>query len=541
MGAGILLALSFPNFDVAGLAWIAPALILTAALGTSGKQTFRIGYVAGLMHYLVSLSWLLQIPLAGFPILGWIALSAFLALFTGTWTWLCLGFQISNHKFEIKDLRSAVMRIAEMEWGRRIAWTLACAAAWAAMEMIIARIFGGFPWNLLGSSQVPIVPLIQIASAMGIYGVSFLVVWGSISLLAAASVILGRPGMRSVWMAEILFPMTAVLGCFIFGYHAVTRPAEPARTVNVTLIQPAIPQTLIWNETNDAVRFDALLRLSEEALTNRTDVLIWPEAAVPRPLRYDERTFTAIAGLAVRHHTWVIVGSDDADMPTNSTEREYYNASFLISPEGELMSRYKKRSLVMFGEYIPLAHWIPFIKALTPWMPGSFTPGDRPVPFVMDIPSRDGEPGVRVKTSVLICFEDVFAHSAREYVDEDTDFLVNITNDGWFGEGAAQRQHAAAAAFRSVENHVPLVRCSNTGLTCWIDAQGRFQQVFHDAQERIYGPGFMTAKIPVLNGGTRAPTFYRQHGDWFGWSCVVLALMRFGQGWYGRKRVTGDR
>jgi apolipoprotein N-acyltransferase len=122
----------------------------------------------------------------------------------------------------------------------------------------------------------------------------------------------------------------------------------------------------------------------------------------------------------------------------------------------------------------------------------------------------------------------VFPHVARKSVQADTDFLVNITNDGWFGEGSAQWQQAASAAFRAVENGLPLVRCANTGLTCWFDAHGRMREIFANATGSVYAAGFMTANIPLLTPGEqRAPTFYNEHGDWFGWSCVLIAVAAF--------------
>src|SRR5205823_7716885 len=143
----------------------------------------------------------------------------------------------------------------------------------------------------------------------------------------------------------------------------------------------------------------------------------------------------------------------------------------------------------------------------TPWIGDVFTPGERAVPFIM--------PELGVKTAPLICFEDVFPHLAREYVTDDIDFLVNLTNNGWFGEGAAQWQHGTTALFRAVENGVPLVRCSNNGLTCWVDAHGRLRQLFRDQHRSVYGAGIMTAEIPLLDAGQRRPpTFYNQHGDW---------------------------
>ena len=131
-----------------------------------------------------------------------------------------------------------------------------------------------------------------------------------------------------------------------------------------------------------------------------------------------------------------------------------------------------------------------------------------------------------VKAAPLICFEDCFPHGAREHVTDDTDLLVNLTNDGWFGESAEQWQHLANAVFRAVENGVPLVRCCNNGLTCWVDSCGRLQQIFRDHTGSEYGAGVMTAKIPLYAPGEKLPpTFYNRHGDWFGWSCVAIALV----------------
>jgi apolipoprotein N-acyltransferase len=384
--------------------------------------------------------------------------------------------------------------------------------------MVLARILGGFPWDLLGVSQYRLVPLIQVASTTGVYGVSFLVVWVSLALLSGALLVIRRPTSRSVWLGELFVPIITVAIVFNVGFRQLRHKHEPGQTLNVTFVQPSIPQTLIWDPSNDTQRFRQLIALSEQGLTHRTDLLIWPEAAVPKMLRYDQEIFQAITNLARRHHVWMIVGSDDAEPRRNGSnpdDADYFNSSFLISPEGELVGRYLKRNLVVFGEYVPFQRWLPFLKYLTP-IQGGFTPGTRPDPFVLTT--------LGLKTQVLICFEDVFPHLARAEMQSDTAFLVNLTNDGWFGNGAAQWQQAATALFRAVENRVPLLRCSNNGLTCWIDAFGRFIKIFCDERDSVYGAGTMTIEIPVLLPGQTHPlTFYTRHGDWFGWSCVVLA------------------
>ena len=144
----------------------------------------------------------------------------------------------------------------------------------------------------------------------------------------------------------------------------------------------------------------------------------------------------------------------------------------------------------------------------------------------------------RVNAAPLICFEDMFPQTARESVHGDTDFLVNLTNDGWFGEGAEQWQQAAAAIFRAVENGLPLVRCCNNGVTCWIDAHGAMKQIFKDANGGIYDVGAMTFELS-LPDEKPVPTFYNRHGDWFGWACALATIALLFAKISRRKRITG--
>ncbi|MDB6065762.1 MAG: Apolipoprotein N-acyltransferase [Pedosphaera sp.] len=532
-----MLAASFPNFGVAGLAWIAPGLILSLAIGKPGKQAFRIGYVAGIVHYLASLSWLLLIPVplawAWTKVLGWGALAAFIALYPAIWVWLT--WKMFPAKITTDNSLTPIQHYAEqfhsVPWSRRLIWTISGAALWVALEMMVARFLGGFPWNLLGDSQFRMTPIIQVTAYTGVYGISFLLVWTSLSLLGAAMVIIRRPAMRSAWVGEIILPMLTVATLYATGYHKLMRPEPELPTMTVAMIQPSIPQSLIWDTNANALRFKQLLQLSEQALTHKPDLLLWPEAAVPKMVAWDEETYQAVSNLAQSHKVWMIIGSDDLELHTNATkwsDSDAFNSSFLVSPEGKLVQRYKKRNLVIFGEYIPLVHILPFMKYLTP-IGGGFTPGDRVIPF--------GMTDLKANVSVLICYEDVFPHLAREYVFDDTDFLVNLTNNGWFGEGSAQWQHAAAALFRAVENGIPLVRCSNNGLTCWIDSCGRLRQVFKSDSDGIYGPGYMIARVPVLAPGEkRLPTYYRLHGDRFGWGCIAFVVLQLLRTWSSNRK-----
>ena len=495
LAGGLMLAAAFPKIGVAGLAWVAPGVILLAALGA--RSPFRMGYAAGLAFHLAALHWLLFIPVRFYPILGWLALAGYLALFPATWCWLCARAEGGADS-----------------WVRRTAWALFCAVAWVGLEMVQARLFTGFPWNLLSESQYRLLPLIQIASVTGEYGVTFLVVWFAASLLLLARGLAREPANRTAWMGNIILPMLAGAVLYAAGLAKMLHEPRSDRAITIALVQPSIPQKLIWAESAGAARFEEVLKLSTRAFATKPDLVIWPEAAVPSLPRWDTNLWRAITNHVVDGGAWLILGADDA-VPRGPKEEDYYNSSFLVSPRGELAATYRKRRLVIFGEYVPLVRWLPFVKWLTP-ISGGFTPGDGPVPF--DIP----ELAARMK--VLICFEDVFPHGVPEYVTPDTDFLVNITNDGWFGEGAAHWQQAANAVFRAVENGLPLVRCANNGLSCWIDASGGMHEVYFGDSPDIYQAGIKTMRVPLLPGGhTRPPTFYNQHGDWFGWGCVGVA------------------
>ncbi|PYK62705.1 MAG: hypothetical protein DME21_05435, partial [Verrucomicrobia bacterium] len=328
-------------------------------------------------------------------------------------------------------------------------------------------------------------------------------------------------------------------------------PVDTDRQLTVALVQPSIRQEVIWSHAKDADRFNKIIELSKLAIAVKPDLLIWPESSMPN---FTEDNFRAITDLIVANKVWMILGADDAERRADATGREdheYFNAAFLFNPEGKYVVTYRKQHLVVFGEYLPFARWLPFLRKLIP-IPGDFTPGDGPVPFELDaVPAvydrraRDGDvPGRRSQTaatgadrskrdattaaklSVLICFEDVIPGLARQSAGDDIDFLLNLTNDGWFGESAAQWQQAANAVFRAVENGLPLVRCTNNGLTCWIDSRGAIREILGGEGKAVYAPGFMTAKIPLRPAAEkREPTFYHRHGDWFGWGCIAVSAL----------------
>ena len=517
--AGLLLVAAFPKIGIAGFAWVAPALILFAAHGKKSGDAFRVGYVAGLSFWLSSLYWLLLIPVAGFPILGWILLSAVVALYFGIWTWLLAG------------------KIGEVNW--------------AATEPVVARRRGNlgrarndplrgcsadFRGTCSAHHNINSRRSSKSRPCTGVYGVSFLVVWFSLSLFSAGRMVFAKPDSRFAWQPEVFLPLLAVAIIFAFGSFKMHELPPSASNLRVTLIQPSVPQTMIWDETENTNRFRQLLALSENALTNQTDLLIWPESALPE---FNDESLAAITNLIRTHHVWMIFNADDAvwrPNPKDKDDFDVFNAAFLFDPDGNCAAIYHKQRLVIFGEYVPLARWLPFLKWFTP-ITGGYKAGNFPVQFEINLARTPREPLIEVnnvssaasprqtvKTSPLICFEDIFPQTARAAVRDDTDFLVNLTNDGWFGQSAQQWQHMANAVFRAVENGVPLIRCTNNGVTCWIDSYGVVREIFKDQTGGVYGIGSMAVQIP-LPSEKPVPTFYNRHGDWFGWSSVMVTAV----------------
>ena len=515
--SGITLAAAFPYPSQLWLAWLVPGWVLLLGLGQPGKTAFRAGFFAGLGFYLTSLYWLLLIPMPLPALAAWLGLSIYLAFFPATWCWLCCRCFPKRAAIG-KNPTATVTFLTGTSWRQRAGWTFFCGAAWVAMEMGIAHILTGFPWNLLGVSQQKFLPLLQIASITGVYGVAFLIVWFSAALAVGACVAVRSSRQFTSLAREIVLPALAVTGAIIFGCVRLSSPPASDTVLKLALIQPAIPQPVIWDPNENTNRLNKLLELSRAALMHKPDLLVWPEAALPDLVTRSRATQEMVTDLVRRHNVWMIFGGEDfgrKPAADGTLETHRFNTAFLVNPAGDLVARHHKRRLVVFTEYMPAVRWLPFLKWLRA-TGGGYEAGTRLTPFRLESP--------RVNIAMSICFEDVFPHLTRESVNRDTDFLLNLTNDGWCGESATQWQHADVALFRAIENGVPLVRCTNNGLTCWVDAQGRRHAVYFPDSKNIYQAGFKLVELPLPSPAGRTRTIYHRFGDWFGWSGVALTL-----------------
>jgi len=280
--------------------------------------------------------------------------------------------------------------------------------------------------------------------------------------------------------------------------------------MRVSIIQGNIPQELKWSGESEDFIFDRYLELTSKAQKDKPDLIIWPEASLPVVLEEDITYYDSLSRLVKEDKVPLLFGA--------VTQRDglYYNSALLIAKDGGLAGRYDKVHLVPFGEYIPLRDVFPFLQTVVPI--GDIEAGKDYVLFKFPNPKSQ----IQNKLGVLICFEDLFPEISREYAKRGADLLVNITNDAWYKYTSAPYQHLQASVFRAVENRLPLARCANTGVSCFISADGRIIAVVRNSLgEDIFIRGFLTQDI---TGVKIDPTFYTRFGDLFPGICLLLTV-----------------
>jgi len=318
----------------------------------------------------------------------------------------------------------------------------------------------------------------------------------------------GRWGRRP--HPELLIGFALLAGAFALGWQAWGRPAPPGHVLRAAVVQTDIPQDEKWDRAKIELIYGRLRELTSGALLTAPHLVIWPETALPDDVRFSPASYDLVADLAT-NGVPLLVGSMDTDDQPGAREPTYYNSTFLFDADGSIIGEYRKRHLVPFGEYVPLRNLLPFLKAMTP-IQASFTGGHTSTVLRL--------PGAPVPFGALICFEDTVAALAREAVHNGARLLINQTNDAWFDPWWAQWQHMTHSILRAVENGVPVIRCANSGVSCFIDARGR---VVHrlDRHGQVRFPGFTTGEVAVP-GEAFQPTFYTRHGDVFAGTCLAL-------------------
>ena len=501
--SGLLLTAAFPKVGLDLLAWGALVPLLWAVDGARFGAAFRTGFVFGLAHFLSLVYWVVptmqiygHLPLVlAFPILFLFA--AFLALFPALFA---LGISRTSK-------RSALL------------W-LSVPFLWTGQELLRARLFTGFPWELVGYSQFEQIPLIQIADIAGVYGVSFLVALVNAALYAlwqaADRSRSDAKGRRRRAAAACALAAVLLAGAWFYGalrIGAADAAVPAAKSVRVALIQGNIAQEIKWDRAFQVQTTEKYARLSESAKRYDPDLVVWPETATPFYFPFHGPLSRIVFDAVQRTGADFLIGSPS--FRVNSGKMVYFNSAYLVGSDGAVKDRYDKVHLVPFGEYVPFKRYLPFLGKIVEHV-GDFQAG----PEGKTLSWRGYQLGV------LICYESIFPELSRAQAAAGADLLVNITNDAWYGRSSAPFQHFSMAVFRAVENRRPLVRAANTGISGFIDTVGRVTD-----SSSLFSDAVMAR--PVRISTTAAP--YTRLGDTFAIVCLAAgALLAFASGPAGK-------
>ena len=487
VATGLLLFAAFPPLEWTWAAWVALVPLWIMARQVPGRTALKMAFVAGGLFWLLSLRWLTHVT-----VLGWLAVCAYCAIYL-----LPAAFAANRWR------------------GGAIGFAATMAIVWTGSEFLRGWIFGGFPWNTLGAALTPWLPAIQLAEFGGVWLVSGLAAFAN-GLLAWA--LAERRGWRALALGAAL--VAGVLGWGAWTARCAEEDARVAklgsgRTIRVALVQTAIPQDEKWVAAKILGIYARLADLTRKAQGDpRTELVIWPETALPDDVRNSENSYGLVWNLCT-NGTPILTGSLDT-ATLDSGETQYFNSAFLFDVDGRIAGEYDKRHLVIGGEFIPLADLVPAAWQVAWGWPASITAGKESAVF------RAGRDDVPL--APLVCFEDIFPDLARADVRAGARMLVNMTNDAWFDAAVAPRQHMRNAVLRAVENRVPLVRAANTGVTCAIEPSGRVVAFLSDGAGQTDGPGVLWADVPVPEDA--APlTFYARYGDIYGIACAAATVL----------------
>ena len=475
---GLALALAFPGTDWSGAAWVAMAPVIALALMRRPRAALALGWLAGLVHFVVLLRWLdytfrvysaIPWPLTWLPLM---LLSAYCGLYVGLFAWALSWLRVR---------RSAVVALA------------AAPFLWVAGEWTRGWLMGGFPWGFVGYSQYRQLAVIQIAELGGVWAVTFLVIAVNAALAGAVVLSRGR-ALAALGIAGALVGATLV-----FGQARLREPVAPGETATVAVVQPSIAQPLKWNPDHAANTLQVYFDLTRQAGKRRPALIVWPETATPTILRRDPVLLGALRRLSQDVGAALLVGSLDVD---ETSPPKYRNTAFLLDERG-IVNRYDKIELVPFGEYVPLSGVIGFVRGWAEFI-ADLEPGSRSVVF-------SGPPA---PFGTMICYEGFFPALVRRFVKDGARFMVNMTNDGWFGQTGGPLQHLGVYPLRAVEHRTAVVRAANTGVSALIAPSGEIVSSLP-----LFVRGTLEGRVPLRP----RLTFYTRFGDWLVYLAVAVS------------------
>ncbi len=493
---GALSALALPPWHIvplvipafAGLLWLLDAAALSSRPLRSATMT---AWLFGVGHFLVGVHWIVEPFLVDVQRHGWLSPFALAGLAGG----LALFPAAAGLLTAFLTRRFALAGVARV---------LAFAAVWVFLEWVRSWLFTGFPWNLTGYVWAATPPFMQAAALGGIFGVSLLTI-----IAAAMPAALASRGARG-WIAVALFTIVLPGAVWVAGVQRLgAAPVYDSGSatamvpgVRLRIVQANIPQSQKWLPQLRASHLQRHVALSRQSSPQPPSHVIWPETAVPFLLANDDVAREA-AAVAVPPEGSLITGSPRRTGDVNNAR--FWNAAHAIAADGQIVASYDKAHLVPFGEYVPLRGILPIDKLVSGQ--GDFSAGAGRLNLTVP-----GLPPV----SPLICYEAIFPGAAARR-DERPGWLLNLTNDAWFGTFAGPQQHFAIAATRAVEEGLPLVRAANTGISAVVDPYGRTVAMLGIGVEGILDSGLPQALA--------TPTPYARWGNLLPAGALVIVVL----------------
>jgi apolipoprotein N-acyltransferase len=490
---GVAAAAALPPVDMTPvLAAVFPGLLWLDDGSRGPGASFRLGWIFGFGFFLAGLYWIAAALFVDLDRFWWLVPIAAAGLPAG------FAVYVGAALF----LTAVAARRLRLPPTARV---FAFAVLWSAAEWLRGHLLTGLPWNLIGyawSGGFPgAIAVLQSVAWVGIYGLSFVTVLAA-SLLA----LLGNPvtspmGAVRRWAPAIAAGLLVLVPAVGGAIRLETAPSEASGTW-LRLVQPSIPQTLKWQPAAARANFRRLLDLSVAPATHPLAAILWPEAATPFLLGRDEAARHEIAAI-VPQGGYLITGALRANPPPGPIE-QIWNSIEAVNERGDIVVRYDKAHLVPFGEYVPFRDLLPFKKITAGTMDLSPGPGPRTI-------ALPGLPPV----APLICYEVIFPGAIIDESERPA-WMLNATNDAWYGRSSGPFQHFAIARTRAVEEGLPLVRVANNGISAVIDAAGRVR-----ARTDLDSVGYVDAALPAPAG--RTP--YARVGDWAWLALLVFAAV----------------
>ncbi|MFA5304637.1 MAG: apolipoprotein N-acyltransferase [Candidatus Omnitrophota bacterium] len=458
--AGIFTGLSF-NFSLcAFLVWFSLLPFLYIINKNNSRQVLFSGFIFGLAYYLTAIFWIGNVTKLGLGLL-----ICYLCLYT------IIFSQIARY-FLRKSF--AIITIASL---------------WVLLEFIKENIWCGFGWANLGYSQYKNLYLIQAADLFGVKLISFLIVMVNVLLWEFIS-------KRKFLLRKFIFVAIILSASLAYSFFKLGNLKENS-SINLSLIQPNVPQELKWEESSQP---DIIEKLENLILkTDKNSLVIFPEASWP--LMLCDLNVSILDDFIKSSKRDILIGA------ITSEKGNFYNAALLFEKSGALQGIYRKMRLVPFGEYVPLRNFLKFVSVINSI--GDTSRGNEPTVFSYE----------NKNFCVLICFEDIFPLFVANF-SRKADFLINITNDAWFSGEPEASQHFGIMVFRAIENRISIARCANTGISGWVSYKGDIHSLKSDNEE-VDVSGVLNFNLP-LNGKR---SLYNKWKDVFVLFCALVLLL----------------